>query len=244
MQKRMRVFAGPNGSGKTTIIQNVVKAINSSRLGVYVNSDDIEKTLAEQNELSFSDYEIQVEEESVKTFFRLSQFSPVMREESDLWKRIKVQNNIFSFEGKIDSYLAADVADFIRRYLVEAGISFTFETVMSHAGKLDFFGEARNNGYKVYRYYIATEDPDINISRVNLRVMNKGHAVSTDIIRKRYYRSLQNLKAAVMLSDRAYLFDNSGSIALLIAEVNGGHEVNIIDSESVPAWVDQYLIGE
>jgi predicted ABC-type ATPase len=40
--KRMRVFAGPNGSGKTTIIKTLKERI---RFGVYVNADDIEKDL-------------------------------------------------------------------------------------------------------------------------------------------------------------------------------------------------------
>lgn len=37
--KRMRVFAGLNGSGKTTIIKSLLGEIG---FGVYVNADDIE----------------------------------------------------------------------------------------------------------------------------------------------------------------------------------------------------------
>ena len=40
----MRVFAGPNGSGKTTIIKSLQQKIT---FGVYVNADDIESLLKE-----------------------------------------------------------------------------------------------------------------------------------------------------------------------------------------------------
>lgn len=44
LPKRMRVFAGPNGSGKTTIFKGLLSE-NEIKLGVYVNADDIEKEL-------------------------------------------------------------------------------------------------------------------------------------------------------------------------------------------------------
>ena len=40
-QKRMRIFAGPNGSGKTTIFKALLNE-EKIGLGVYVNADDIE----------------------------------------------------------------------------------------------------------------------------------------------------------------------------------------------------------
>jgi predicted ABC-type ATPase len=50
--KRMRVFAEPNGSGKTTIFKGLLhnKKIN---LGVYVNADDIEQELSQSKRISF-----------------------------------------------------------------------------------------------------------------------------------------------------------------------------------------------
>ena len=101
-------------------------------------------------------------------------------------------NNVLSSNTRIDSYLAADIAEFIRQQLLLNGESFTYETVMSHHGKVSFLQEAIENNYRVYLYFIATEDPDININRVNVRVANHGHYVDSEIIKSRYYRSLQN----------------------------------------------------
>ena len=38
--KRMRVFAGPNGSGKTTIFKSLLWG-EQIQLGIYVNADDV-----------------------------------------------------------------------------------------------------------------------------------------------------------------------------------------------------------
>lgn len=69
--------------------------------------------------------------------------------------------------------------------------------------------EAVAQGYKVYLYYVSTEDPEINKYRVNLRVTQGGHSVPEDKIASRYYRSMELLKQALSLSYQAYCFDNS-----------------------------------
>ena len=55
--KRMRVFAGPNGSGKTTIIKSLQDIIP---FGVYINADDIELMLKETKVLLFSSFQLYV----------------------------------------------------------------------------------------------------------------------------------------------------------------------------------------
>ena len=112
---------------------------------------------------------------------------------------------------------------------------------MSHPTKLDFIKKAKEKGYRVYLYYIATEDPDINISRVNVRVAQLGHNVQPEVIRNRYFKSLSNLKQAVKLTNRAYIFDNSGKASVLIAEITDGVDVQVFDPEKAPNWFIKYL---
>lgn len=237
----MRVFAGPNGSGKTTIFKGILKD-NEVQLGVYVNADDIEQILRVNKKLLFSDYRLSVTEQLVRDFFLNSSFSPVKRIEPDLHTKFKVVNNELTTTAVIDSYLAADLAEFLRQQLLEADYSFTYETVMSHPDKIQFLTKALQKGYRVYLYYIATEDPEINISRVNVRVAQDGHAVHPDVIRNRYYKSLQNLKAAVRQTTRAYIFDNSQKQAHLIAEITNGSEVILNSVVELPNWVDEHLL--
>jgi predicted ABC-type ATPase len=128
----MRVFASPNGSGKTTIIKNLQEIIP---FGVYVNADDIEVQLRESNILLFNSFQLKVTQKQIQSFFQKSTFSPIKRNESDLWTKISVENNILKIQAKIESYLAADIAEFIRQQLLASEISFTYETVMSHKSK-------------------------------------------------------------------------------------------------------------
>jgi predicted ABC-type ATPase len=237
----MRVFAGPNGSGKTTIFKGIL-AEAKIQLGVYVNADDIEKEFLVSNSLSFKNYQLNISDKEIKEFFKTSNFSPIKRKEPELWTRLNVVENVLTIATKIDSYLAADISEFIRQQLLVQGKSFTYETVMSHPGKIDFFHKAKQNGFGVYLYYIATEDPEINISRVKIRVAQEGHHVSPEVITSRYHKSLQNLKSAVMQTKRAYIFDNSQTQARLIAEITDGTDVRLNDAVEIPGWVEEYLL--
>lgn len=239
--KRMRVFAGPNGSGKTTIFKGMLQR-EEIYLGAYINADEIELQLNQYKTLSFGDYQLNVVDETIKQFFRNSQFSPLKRKEEILWKKLNVENNTLRVDTKIDSYLAADLAEFIRQQLLESGTSFTYETVMSHDGKVKFMQTALQKGYRVYLYFVATEDPEININRVNLRVAQQGHDVSPEVIKNRYFKSLKLLKAAVTQTNRSYIFDNSGEQANLIAEIMDGTDVRLNDAVDVPNWVAIYLL--
>lgn len=240
----MRVFAGPNGSGKTTIFKSILFH-SKVNLGIYVNADEIEYLLTTNNgNIDFyKEFDLEVDEKELISFFRNSQFSPVKRNEADLHSKLKIESGILKVNTSIDSYLSADIAEFLRQKLLSSGVSFTYETVMSHPSKVDFLKSAKDAGYRVYLYYISTNDPDINVSRVEFRVTKKGHSVSPEIIKSRYKRSLNQLQLAVSCSDRAYIFDNSGAQAELVAEITDGSEARLNFPEKVPFWVEKYLLG-
>lgn len=123
--------------------------------------------------------------------------------------------------GEDRSRKAQALAEQARRECLEAGASFSFETVMSHPSKVEFLQEARQRGFSVVLYFVALENADLNVERVRQRVRLGGHPVPEDRIRSRYERSLKLLLPAILLCDRAVLFDNSyrsragGPIALI-----------------------------
>jgi predicted ABC-type ATPase len=240
--RRLRIFAGPNGSGKTTIFKELLNN-KEIELGVYVNADDIESNLINQGSINFADYQLQISLSELHEYFRNSEFSPIKRSEKTLWQKVKLINNQLSFNTHIDSYLSADIAEFIRQKLLFNNISFTYETVMSHQDKIKFFQQALTKGYKVYLYYISTEDPEININRVQIRIMLNGHAVDNDTITKRYFKSLAQLKDAVKNTTRTYIFDNSGESAKFIAEINDGEKLTVNTANDIPIWVMKYLLN-
>ena len=90
-------------------------------------------------------------------------------------------------------------------------------------------------GYRRYLYYVATEDPLINVSRVRFRVQSGGHDVPEMKIISRYHRSLELLFEAIQSSSRAYVFDNSSRQPIWIAEVTEGSVLEM-RSELMPGW--------
>ena len=90
-------------------------------------------------------------------------------------------------------------------------------------------------------YYVATEDPQINLLRIGHRVNKGGHRVPNDKVISRYYRSLELLLEAIKYSNRAFIFDNSGENKLWIAEIIDGFEIKL-QTENIPNWFQKYIL--
>lgn len=233
------MLAGPNGSGKSSLVAQLLAYVD---LGISINADEIEGDLKRQpgpvRVLNLYDWHLQLTEADLRAFGELpgSQRLSVPGRAA-----LQLQHNALLFQhSEIDSYLAAWVAEFLRHSLLLARQTLTFETVMSHPSKLEFLREARASGYRTYLYFVATNDPSLNVARVQARVAAGGHAVATEKIIDRYHRSLELAKTALKIVDRAYLFDNSGAAPQLVAEITNGREVEY-QTDTVPAWIEQVL---
>lgn len=232
--KRLRIIAGPNGSGKTTLIERIK---NNVHLGVFINADEIESIIKKTKKISFSAYKVTTTNKEFLDFTKQNGFSYLANINS---KTILVSNNELHLKN-IDSYIASDIAAFLRYKLLQAGESFSFETVMSHKSKIEFIQQAKKQGYKIYLYFVSTEHPSININRVQIRVSSNGHYVSPDKIIARYYRTMGLLHNAIKLSDRAYLFDNTNLPGVLFAEIENGNLATLLCAPSnVPNWFLEY----
>lgn len=155
-----------------------------------------------------------------------------------------VQSEFIGFaDVGFNSYLSAILTDFLRKKLIESGHSFTFETVMSSADKVQTLQNARNADFRNYLYYVATEDPLINISRIRHRVRMGGHNVPDKKVSERYYRSLDLLLDAVRLTNRAYIFDNSGETKVWIAEITDGTDIEL-KTDLIPQWFTRAVLDK
>ncbi len=233
---RMRVFAGPNGSGKST-----VKAMISERLlGLYINPDEIEKDIRRFDFLDLKHYGIQTSRTEILRFFEQSSLIIQAELEDEVQALSFNDDKLIFVNVEINSYLASVAADFIRQKSLQSLTSFTFETVMSSPDKIELLKKAQALGYRTYLYYIATDDPTINCSRVAHRVKMGGHPVPQDKIINRYHRSLNLLREAVRHTHRAYVFDNSQDQMIWIAEITDGHDLEF-RSDHVPHWFNQAM---
>ena len=110
MAKRLRILAGPNGSGKTSIYRGLRDKFN---WGVFVNADEIEKALRECAELNLSAYGV------CNTNF--AQFELAFNQSLQAQKSRCVLSNIdlvddvltIKDSNLLDSYFSAFVASYI-----------------------------------------------------------------------------------------------------------------------------------
>ncbi|WP_425327383.1 zeta toxin family protein [Pseudomonas nitroreducens] len=240
---RIRIFAGPNGSGKSTFN----RLVPAHLLGKYINPDDIERSIKSTGYFDFLPFGITSHKDEAIDFLR---HHPILLKTPKSLAKIdglliEGERLNFSHVG-VDSYVASALSDFVRHALILEKISFTFETVMSSPDKVELLAKARRAGYRVYVYYVATVDPEINVARVAYRVSQGGHNVPAEKIRQRYERSLELLSEAILISNRAYIFDNSddGQKELtLIAEITEGEEI-VIKTDIQPPWFIKYVIDK
>lgn len=237
---RLRLFGGPNGSGKSTLkgmFFSEGPILRPFHLGVYLNPDDIEREWRAFR-LRLAEYRIPEDETGMRQF--LVGHPLVDRSgQIDRIASLKISQGVLD-PGTlvIDSYLASALTEYFRRILLAGRSTFSFETVMSSRSKLDFLTEARQAGYRTYLYFVGTVDPDINVSRVQLRVAANGHSVPEDKIRSRYVNSMSLLYEAIQRVDRAYIFDNSGAKSILVAE----SEKDQLKVHHNVSWLQEYLL--
>jgi len=142
-------FAGPNGSGKTSLTRKLPV------IGKYVNADDI------KNEDGLTDIE------------------------------------------------AAQKAEAFRNNLLNAGMDFSFETVLSTERNLLLLEKAKLQGYEVQCIYVLTCNENINVARVRSRREAGGHDVPEEKIKTRYHRALRLLPRLINVCDKVLVYDNS-----------------------------------
>jgi len=75
---------------------------------------------------------------------------------------------------------------------VDAGHSFAFETTLSGITYLRKIPLWQAQGYQVKLWFLSLPNEDIAVSRVARRVLQGGHNIPEDVIRKRCKAGLEN----------------------------------------------------
>ena len=124
-----------------------------------------------------------------------------------------------------------------REQCLRDGKSLIFETVLSSEGKVDFIRRAREAGYFIRLFFVSTNHPSINSSRIARRVMKGGHDVPIPKIISRYQKSIVNCKRCATLADRTYIYDNSvdDADARLLFRMTSGQLFKQY-TDDIPEW--------
>jgi len=135
---------------------------------------------------------------------------------------------------------ANKAAELREKYLLKKE-GILFETVLSATDKLDYIRRAKDAGYFIRLFYVGTDHPSINASRIAHRVMEGGHDVPISKIISRFTKSIVNCSIIAPLVDRLYVYDNSVEYAepkLLFRATNGKLEKVYVD---VNIWAQSIL---
>lgn len=242
--KRLRVFGGPNGSGKSTLFASIAEQFN---VGHFINADEIENQIASTGFINIEKFGLTLKQEDLDAFKKESNTKTLIHKAELEGHEIDVEireNVIVDKSKQTHSYEASLVTSFLRKHLLEKGTSYSFESVMSHPSKLDEIRQAKELGYKTYLYFVCLQDADINVSRVLNRVEKGGHNVDEERVKRRYFQTLNNLLPALLLVDRAYIFDNSTNKMELIAELEHGAIEILVSKNKVPNWFIEYVVNK
>jgi predicted ABC-type ATPase len=96
------------------------------------------------------------------------------------------------------------------------------ETVLSTGKYRRLVDSAKALGFGVWLIYVVLDSPERSIERIKLRVAKGGHHVADDDVRRRYGRSLEQLKWFLDQADQAWIYDNSGAEPKQIAQKTEG----------------------
>ena len=130
----------------------------------------------------------------------------------DFGRRINTDEivmEIGDWRNNQDQMRAGRIALNMRKECVDKMISFNQETTLTGKRILKAIEEIKEKGYTIYLYYIGVDSPAIAKERIKNRVLKGGHNIPEEVVEKRYYETLENLKKVLPLADYVRIYDLS-----------------------------------
>jgi predicted ABC-type ATPase len=123
------------------------------------------------------------------------------------------------------------------RRLAAQRADFAFESTLAGRTYAPMLREFRAQAYRIYLYFLWLPDVNMNLVRVAQRVLQGGHHVPEEDVRRRYQRGIANfLHMYRELADYWVVFDNAGAWPREIAFALGG-ETTILDEATFQQFV-------
>lgn len=119
--------------------------------------------------------------------------------------------------------------------------NFAFETTLATKSYKSKVINAQQNNYNVTLLFFWLENVELAIERVRTRVLEGGHNIETEVIKRRYKNGMKNLfEIYLPIADEVMIFDNSEGKSLLIAEKILESELNILNETKFNKLKKQY----
>lgn len=158
-----------------------------------------------------------------------------------LGQRINIDEIVSSFgdwRNSKDQARAARIALKLQKSFIDNNESFNQETTLCGKGIVRLFERLKEQGFRIYLYYVGVNSVDIAKERVKMRVAKGGHNIDEALIEKRYTASFENLKQILPLCDKVFLYDNSKELRKIGQIVDGK-----LEYESTQ-WLDSLCLEE
>ena len=128
--------------------------------------------------------------------------------------------------------------------LLESNENFAFETTLATKSYKSKVGEAKSKNYNVTLLFFWLQNVDLAIERVKTRVLEGGHNIELDVIKRRYLNGIKNLfEIYLPIVDEAMIFDNSEGKHVLLAEKTLDSEIDILDQTKFDKLKNYYHEG-
>ncbi|WP_395059026.1 zeta toxin family protein [Flavobacterium sp.] len=119
--------------------------------------------------------------------------------------------------------------------------NFAFETTLATKSYKTKVIDAQNKKYTVTLLFFWLQNVELAIERVKTRVIEGGHNIETEVIKRRYINGIKNLfQIYLNIVDEVMIFDNSGEKPELIAEKTLKSELNILNPIKFDKLKEQY----
>lgn len=113
--------------------------------------------------------------------------------------------------------------------LFEKEKSFAIETTLAGKNHIKTIEKAKKLGYKAFLIYSYLDNPILCENRIKIRVLNGGHDIPKEDIKRRFYRSKENFwKIYKDLVDEWNLFYNGSCEYILVAQ-SSAKEIEIFN---------------
>lgn len=104
---------------------------------------------------------------------------------------------------------------------VERKEDFAFETTLSGLGYTRLIPLWQKEGYLIKLFFLRLPTPEMAIERVSQRVVEGGHDVPEQTVRRRFYSGWNNFNSIYRdIVDEWVVYENSGDSPVLLSEKN------------------------
>jgi predicted ABC-type ATPase len=125
--------------------------------------------------------------------------------------------------------------------LLNSKENFAFETTLATRSYRSKIFLAKEKGYNVTLLFFWLQNVNLAVERVRTRVLEGGHHIEADVIKRRYMRGIKNLfEIYLPIVDEVMIFDNSKGKSDLIAEKNIDSEVEVLNAAKFNQLKNQY----